>query len=179
MGRIPWADLKLALLTSILVLAAYVGVVQGFNDAHSARDVAERVTAFAELGYGILGGLALNAILRRKRFARPILEFWGAIFVATMILSPVVAGHATPLKGAGIGAAAAGLVALTIWLWGSNHIAVPQRATPTSVVDQPPAPVIERVDRWDRELAELRVKMKEMDARHISGPQQIPGANPA
>lgn len=176
MGRIPWADLKLALLTSILVLAAYIGVVQGFNAAHSARGLPETVTAFAQLGYGILGALALNAILRRNRFARPMLEFWGAIFVATMILSPVVTGNATPIKGAGYGAAAMALVAVTIWLWGSNRVAVAPQAQTQAVAAQPVAPV---VDRWDRELAELRAKMKEMEVRHISGPQQLPRAHPA
>jgi hypothetical protein len=177
MGRLPWADLRLALLTSILVLAGYIGVVEGFNAAHSARNLAESATAFGQLGYGILASLAMTAILRRHRFARPMLEFWGAIFVATAILAPVVAGDATVLKGVATGAAATALVALSIWLWSGDRIVLRQQSKPVQPAKaEPAAPVM---DRWDRELAELREKMKAMDARHISGPQQIPRANPA
>jgi hypothetical protein len=180
MGRLPWADLRLALLTSILVLAGYIGVVEGFNAAHSARNLAESATAFGQLGYGILASLAMTAILRRHRFARPMLEFWGAIFVATAILAPVVAGDATVLKGVATGAAATALVALSIWLWSGDRIVLRQQSKPVQPAKaEPAAPVAPVMDRWDRELAELREKMKAMDARHISGPQQIPRANPA
>ena len=55
MGTLRWADLKLAALTSILVLAAYIGVVQGFNSAHWARNLPETATATALLGCGTLG----------------------------------------------------------------------------------------------------------------------------
>jgi hypothetical protein len=180
MGRIPWADLRLALLTSILVLASYIGFVEGFNGAHAARNLPETVTAFAQLAYGILGGLALTAVLRRQRFARQALEFFGAIFVATAILSPVVSGGASVTIGVASGAVASALVALIIWLWGANRVSVPQRPQPAaSGTSQPVAAPVPVVDRWDRELAELRAKMKEMDVRHISGPQQLPRVHPA
>src|SRR5437762_13361793 len=117
MGPLRWADLKLAALTSILVLAGYIGVVDGFNAAHWARSLAESVTAAAQLGYGTLAFLALIAILKKHRFARPIIEFWGAIFVATAIMSPVVFGNATLSKGILSGDGAALIVALILWLW--------------------------------------------------------------
>ncbi len=177
MRRLPWADLRLALLVSILVLAGYIGVVEGFNDAHSARNLAETATAIGQLCYGALASLAMLAILRRHRFARPMLEFWGSIFVATAILAPVVAGNATVSKGIASGAAAVAIVALSVWLWSGNQIVVRQQVKPAQPAKaEPTVPVM---DRWDRELAELREKMKAMDARHISGPQQIPRANPA
>src|SRR6476620_11025259 len=94
MGTLRWADLKLAALASILVLAAYIGIVDGFNASHWARSFAEHVTAAAQLGYGTLAFFAVISILKQHRFARPLIEFWGAIFVATAIMSPVVFSHA-------------------------------------------------------------------------------------
>ena len=163
MGTLRLADLKLAALTSILVLAAYIGFIDGFNAGHWARNFAESVTAAAQLGYGMLAFFALIAILRKHRFARPLLEFWGAIFVATAIMSPVVLGDTTLAKGLLSGLGASLVVAVVIWLWAGNRtvpIALPS-AKPNPVVIQQ---VISPVDRWDRELAELKSRMSQAQA---------------
>ena len=163
MGTLRWADLRLAALTSILVLAAYIGVVQGFNASHWARNLAESVTAAAQLGYGTLAFFALISILNKHRFARPLIEFWGAIFVATSIMSPVVVDNATFAKAILSGFAASLIVALIIWLWAGNQ------STPAArpVAKEKPVAtqqVISPVDRWDRELAELKAKIREAEA---------------
>lgn len=158
MGTLRWADLKLAALTSILVLAAYIGFINGFNSAHWARNLAERVAATAQLGYGIVAFCALMAILKKHRFARPLIEFWGAIFVATSIMSPVVLGNTTLPRALLSGVAGSLLVALVIWLWAGTQ-AIPV-ARP--VAKEKPAAtqqVISPIDRWDRELAELKARM--------------------
>lgn len=158
MGTLRWADLKLAALTSILVLAAYIGFIDGFNASHWARNFAESVTAAAQLGYGMLAFCALITILKKHRFARPLIEFWGAIFVATSIMSPVVLGNTTLPRALLSGVAGSLLVALVIWLWAGTQ-AIPV-ARP--VAKEKPAAtqqVISPVDRWDRELAELKARM--------------------
>jgi drug/metabolite transporter superfamily protein YnfA len=159
MGTLRWADLRLAALTSILVLAAYIGVVEGFNASHWARNLVESVTAAAQLGYGMLAFFALISVLKKHRFARPLIEFWGAIFVATSIMSPVVLDNATPAKAIVSGFAASLIVALIIWLWGGNHT-IP---VSTPITKERPAviqPAVSPVDPWDRELAELKARMR-------------------
>ena len=164
MGTLRWADLKLAALTSILVLAAYIGFIDGFNAAHWSRNLAESVTANAQLAHGVLAFCALIAILKKHRFARPLIEFWGAILVATSIMSPVVLGN-TPLARALLsGVAASFIVASVVWLWaGTQALPVAQpvaKAKPAATQPQ----VISPVDRWDRELAELKAKMAQAQA---------------
>ncbi|MFN2603154.1 MAG: hypothetical protein ABR582_10410 [Gemmatimonadaceae bacterium] len=168
MGTLRWADLRLAALTSILVLAAYNGVVEGFNASHWARNLAESVTAAAQWGHGTLAFFALLAILKKHRFGRPLIEFWGAIFVATSIMSPVVLDNATFKRGLVNGFAASLIVALIIWLWAGNQTTTVTQTTPVTrpiVKEKPPAiqQVILPVDRWDRELAELKAKIREAE----------------
>jgi len=173
MGTLRWADLKLAALTTILVLAAYIGIVQGFNAAHSARNLAESATATAELGYGTLAFFALIAILRKHRFARPLIEFWGAIFVATAIMMPVVFDNATVKRGVVSGVLASMLVALIIWLWGTL-----QKSPVTREVKAEKTPVVvqaeSREDAIDRELAELKKRMRTMEPLLVTtGPTRL------
>jgi drug/metabolite transporter superfamily protein YnfA len=185
MGTLRWADLKLAALTSILVLAAYSGIVEGFNASHWARNLAESVTAAAQLGYGTLAFFALISILKKHRFARPLIEFWGAIFVATSIMSPVVLDNATIEKAILSGFVASLIVALIIWLWAGNQAAHVTRAIARPVArpiqTEKPAvtqQVIVPVDRWDRELAELKAKVREAEARPIAAVAALHAAVP-
>lgn len=173
MGTLRWADLRLAALTTILVLAAYIGVVQGFNAAHSARNLAESATAAAELGYGTLAFFALIAILQEHRFARPLIEFFGAIFVATAIMMPVVFENATVKRGIISGVVASLLVALIVWLWGTLQKAPVARDVKR---EKTPAPVqVEsRETAIDRELAELKRKMRAMEPALVTtGPTRL------
>ena len=177
MGTLRWADLKLAALTSILVLAAYIGVVQGFNSAHWARNLPETATATALLGCGTLGLFALIAILQKHRFARSLIEFWGAITVATAIMWPVVFGNATVYKGVASGGVASLLFALTVWLWGTLQQAPVTREVKTGKAPAPaPAPVqVEsRESAIDRELAELKRRMRAMEPALVTtGPTRL------
>ena len=174
MGTLRWADLRLALLTTILVLAAYIGVVQGFNSAHWARNLAETATAFALFGSGALGFFALMAILRRHRSARPLIEFWGAISVATAIMWPVVFANVPVSKGLLSGLAAASTVALILWLWGTTQIApahqqIIEKAKPVVI-----AQIETRESAIDRELAELKRRMRHVEPILLtSGPTRL------
>ena len=173
MGTLRWADLRLALLTTILVLAAYIGVVQGFNSAHWARNLAETATAFALFGSGAFGFFALMAILRRHRSARPLIEFWGAISVATAIMWPVVFTHVTVSRGLLDGLAAASTVALILWLWGTTQVspAQPKIENAKPVVIAQPEP---RESAIDRELAELKRRMRHVEPILLtSGPTRL------
>jgi drug/metabolite transporter superfamily protein YnfA len=170
MGTLRWADLRLAALTTILVLAAYIGVVQGFNAAHSARNLAESATAAAQLGYGTLAFFALIAILQKHRFARPLIEFFGAIFVATAIMMPVVFENATVKRGILSGVVASLLVALIVWLWGTLQQAPAAREIKTEKT-RAPVQAEAREDAIDRELAELKKRMRQTEpALATSGP---------
>lgn len=162
MGALRWADLRLAALTSILVLAWYLGSIEGFNGAHSSRSLAESVTAIAQLGYGTLALCALIAVHKRHRFARPFIEFWGTIFVATAMLQPVVAGKPLVRGGLLSGLVATLVVALIIWLWGAERSGaarrfVPQKAT-TRKVESPPQ-VSPRDAEIERELERIKAKV--------------------
>jgi drug/metabolite transporter superfamily protein YnfA len=173
MGTLRWADLRLAALTTILVLAAYIGVVQGFNSAHWARNLAESATAAAQLGYGTLAFFALIAILRKHRLARPLIEFWGAIFVATAVMWPVVFGNATVYRGLTSGVVASLIVALIIWLWATMEKAPAvqaiksERTVATVQVESREAAI-------DRELAELKRRMRAVDPVLVTtGPTRL------
>lgn len=171
MGTLRWADLRLAALTSILVLAWYLGSINGFNAAHSSRNLAETVTAAAQLGYGTLALCALIAVHRRHRFARPFIEFWGTIFVATALLQPVVAGKSLVRNGLLGGLVATLIVALIIWLWGANQPnLVPQKASTRKVESAP------QISPRDAEIArELdRIKAKVAAANSMKTLQAIP-----
>ena len=174
MGALRWADLRLAAITSILVLAWYLGSIDGYNGAHSSRNLAESVTAFAQLGYGTLAMCALIAVHRRHRYARPFIEYWGTIFVATAMLQPVVAGKSLIRGGLFSGFVATLIVALIIWLWsaersGSARI-VPQKAT-TRKIERAP-----QISPRDAEIArELeRIKAKVAAANNLKTLQAIP-----
>ncbi len=171
MGTLRWADLRLAALTSILVLAWYVGSVEGFNGVHSSRNLAESVTSVAQLGYGTLALCALIAVHRRHRFARSLIEFWGAIFVATAILQPVVWGKSLMRTGLLGGFVASLIVALIIWLWGADRPSlVPQKATSKKLESAP------QISPRDAEIArELdRIKAKVAAATSLKTLQAIP-----
>lgn len=171
MGALRWPDLRLAALTSILVLAWYLGSVDGFNGAHSSRNLAESVTAAAQLGYGTLALCALVAVHRRHRFARPFIEFWGAIFVATAILQPVVWGKSLIRTGLLSGLVASLIVGLIIWLWGADRPSiVPQKATSKKV--ESAAQISPRDAEIARELD--RIKAKVARANSLNTLQAIP-----
>lgn len=172
MGTVRWADLRLAAVTSILVLAWYLGSIEGFNGAHSSRNLAETVTATAQLGYGTLALCALIAVHRRHRYARPFIKFWGAIFVVTAILQPVVWGKSPIRTGLLSGFVASLIVALIIWLWGADRPSVVrQQATTTKDVESPP-----QISPRDAEIArELeRIKAKVAGANSLNTLQAIP-----
>jgi hypothetical protein len=172
MGRLRWADLRLAALTSVLVLAWYLGSVEGFNGAHSSRNLAESVTAAAQLGYGTLALIALIAVHRRHRYARPFIEFWGAIFVATSILQPVVWGKSPIRTGLLSGFVASLIVALIIRLWDADRPSVVlQKAAATKKVESAP-----QISPRDAEIArELeRIKAKVARANSLNTLQTIP-----
>ena len=175
MGTLRWADLRLAALTSILVLAAYTGVVQGFNATHWARNLPEMATATALLGCGMLGLFALIAILQKHRFARSLIEFWGALTVATAIMWPVVFANATVYKGVAGGGAASLLFALIIWLWGTLQTTPVPREVKTEKAPAPaPVQVESRESAIDRELAELKRKMRAMEPMLVTtGPTRL------
>lgn len=171
MGTLRWADLRLAALTSILVLAWFLGSIDGFNGAHSSRNLAETVTAVAQLGYGTLALCALIAVHRRHRYARPFIEFWGTIFVATALLQPVVAGKSLIRTGLLSGLVATLIVALIIWLWGAERLSsVPPKATTRKVETAPP--VSPRDAEIERELD--RIKAKVAAANSLRTLQAIP-----
>ena len=121
MGALRLADLRLAALTSILVLAWYLGSVDGFNHAHSSRNLAESVTAAAQLVYGTLALCALIAVHKSHRSARPFIEFLGAIFVATAMIQPVAWGKSLMPFGILSGLVASIVVGLIVWLWGADR----------------------------------------------------------
>jgi hypothetical protein len=171
MGTLRWAELRLAALTSILVLASYSGTVEGFNGAHSSRNLAESITAAAQLGYGTLALCALIAVHRRHRFARPFIEFWGAIFVATAILQPVVWGESQIRTGLLSGFVASLIVGLIIWLWGADRPGiVPQKATTKKV--ESALQISPRDAEITRELD--RIKAKVVAANSLNTLQAIP-----
>jgi hypothetical protein len=172
MGALRWADLRLAAVTSILVLAWYLGSVEGFNGAHSSRNLAESATAAAQLGYGTLALCALVAVHRRHRYARPFIEFWGAIFVATAILQPVVWGKSPIRTGLLSGFVASLIVALIMWLWGADLPSVVRpKATTTKNIESAP-----QISPRDAEIArELeRIKAKVAAANSLNTLQAIP-----
>jgi len=78
-------------------------------------------------------------------------------------MSPVVLDNATVPKAMVSGFAASLIVALIIWLWAGNQATPVTRpvATEKPVVIQQ---VISPVDRWDRELADLKAKIREAEA---------------
>ena len=171
MGTLRWADLRLAALTSILVLAWYLGSIDGFNGAHSSRNLAESMTAAAQLGYGTLALCALVAVHRRHRFARPFIEFWGAIFVATAILQPVVWDKSLIRTGLLSGLVASLIVGLIIWLWGADRPSlVPQKATTRKIESAPQ--ISPRDAEITRELD--RIKAKVAAANSLNTLQAIP-----
>jgi len=174
MGALRWADLRLAAITSILVLAWYLGSIDGYNGAHSSRNLAETVTAFAQLGYGTLALCALIAVHKKHRSARPFIEYWGTIFVATAMLQPVVAGKSLVRGGLFSGLVATLIVALIIWLWGAERPRavriVPQKAiTPKA---ESPAKISARDAEIARELD--RIKAKVAAANSLKTLQAIP-----
>jgi hypothetical protein len=190
MGTLRWADLRLAALTSILVLAWFLGSIDGFNGAHSSRNLAESVTAVAQLGYGTLALCALLAVHRRHRFARPFIEFWGTIFVATALLQPVVAGESLIRTGLLSGLVASLIVAFIIWLWGAErppifHKATTQKATtqkPTARKVESPPQISSRDAEIARELDRIKAKvaaensLKTLQAIPIRVPETDPFA---
>jgi len=158
MGALRWPDLRLAALTSILVLAWYLGSIDGFNSAHSSRNLAESVTAAAQLGYGTLALCALVAVHRRHRLAQPFIEFWGAIFVATAILQPVVWGKSPIRTGLLSGFVASVIVGLIIWLWSADRPGVvPKKAVSKKVESAPQANP--RDAEIERELDRIKAKV--------------------
>jgi len=174
MGALRWADLRLAAITSILVLAWYLGSIDGYNGAHSSRNLAETVTAFAQLGYGTLALCALIAVHKKHRSARPFIEYWGTIFVATAMLQPVVAGKSLIRGGLFSGLVATLIVALIIWLWGAERPRtvriVPQKATTPKA--ESPAKISPRDAEIARELD--RIKAKVAAANSLKTLQAIP-----
>jgi hypothetical protein len=171
MGALRWPDLRLAALTSVLVLAWFLGSIDGFNAAHSSRNLAESVTAAAQLGYGTLAMCALVAVHRRHRFARPFIEFWGVIFVATAILQPVVWGKSPIHTGLLSGFVASVIVGLIIWLLGADRPSlVPQKATTRKIESAPQ--ISPRDAEITRELD--RIKAKVAAANSLKTLQAIP-----
>ena len=174
MGALRWADLRLAAITSILVLAWYLGSIDGYNGAHSSRNLAETVTAFAQLGYGTLALCALIAVHKKHRSARPFIEYWGTIFVATAMLQPVVAGKSLVRGGLFSGLVATLIVALIIWLWGAERprtvrIVTQKETTPKA---ESPAKISPRDAEIARELD--RIKAKVAAANSLKTLQAIP-----
>lgn len=121
MRQLGWGDVRLAILASALVLAGYLGIVEGFNAAHSSSTLIQQATTASQLAYGVLALLALAAIMRRHRVAGPLLEFWGAMFIATVTLAPIVWGDAPVLSGVLSGLVTALFVSVLIWLWRANQ----------------------------------------------------------
>ena len=117
MRQLGWVDLRLAILASALVLAGYLGIVEGFKAAHSSSSLIQRATTASQLAYGVLALLALVAIFVRPRLVGPLLEFWGAMFIATATLAPIVWGDASIWTGVVSGLVTALVVSVLIWLW--------------------------------------------------------------
>ena len=121
MRQLRWSDVRLAIIASALVLAAYLGIIEGFNALHISRTLVRRATTAAQLGYGILALIALGAILRQHRVAGPLLEFWGSMFTATTIVVPPVRGDGPLSMGLRGGVITALVVTVLIWLWRANQ----------------------------------------------------------
>jgi peptidoglycan/LPS O-acetylase OafA/YrhL len=121
MRQLRWWDVRLAIITSALVLAGYIGIVEGYNALHISTTLIRRATTAAQLGYGVLALVALGAILRRHRVAGPLLEFWGSMFTATTIVVPSVRGDGPVSSGLRAGVITALVVAALIWLWRANQ----------------------------------------------------------
>jgi hypothetical protein len=129
MRQLGWADVRLAIVVIALVLTGYLGLVDGFNVARNSSTLLERLAAGAELAYAVLALLALAAIMRRHRAAGPLLEFWGAMLIATGTLAPIVWGHAPILSGVLAGLVTALIVIGVIWLWRANQRSVAGKAS--------------------------------------------------
>ena len=121
MRQLRWWDVRLAIITSALVLAGYIGIVEGYNALHISTTLIRRATTAAQLAYGVLALIALAAILRRHRVAGPLLEFWGSMFTATTIVVPSVRGDGPVSSGLRAGVITALVVAALIWLWRANQ----------------------------------------------------------
>lgn len=178
MGALRWTDLRLAALTSILILAWYLGIIDGYNGVHSSRNLAESVTAIAQLGYGTLALCALIAVHKRHRSARPFIEFWGAIFVATALLQPVVWGKSLMPVGLLSGFTASLVFGLIMWLWSADRpgfvvqtaASKKQKATSKKVEAAPP--ISPRDAEIERELE--RIKAKVAASNNLKTLQAIP-----
>ena len=121
MRQLRWSDVRLAIITSALVLAGYIGIIEGFNALHISTTLVRRATTAAQLGYGVLALIALVAILRQHRAAGQLLEFWGSMFIATTIVVPPVRGDGPLSSGLRAGVITAVVVMLLIWLWRANQ----------------------------------------------------------
>jgi hypothetical protein len=95
-----WLILALFLLAGFGVL----GVSNGFGDMDNAGTNGQRLAATCGMAYGVLGLLAIPALLTGWRGLRLILRLWLITVTLTGGLAPIVWG------GAGVGAGIAGAI---------------------------------------------------------------------
>jgi len=121
-----WYWLRLVAVLAVLALCVWGGLGEGVRNLHVARTAGQRVETWAEVAYGVLGALAIVALLARSRVAMTLLVPWAVAVTTAAALAPAVWGGtgAGPSAWAGAGAA---VVAALVLLGARAHLRAPRR----------------------------------------------------
>ena len=99
----------------LLLLTAWLGMVEGSNGYRSARTSGQHVAAVTQLSYGAAAVLCLVALYLRARWAPAALTAWVVTLTATATLAPIVWADAGILSGLLAGMATAAVAGLASW----------------------------------------------------------------
>ena len=119
------STLRTRVAIAILLLMTALGLQGGITDWSSANTPGRIAATIAQLSYGVTGALAIAALARRSRRAKPMLVAWALFTTTAAGLAPVVWGDAPFLAGVASAVAGAAICA------GVVVLALPRRQTAT------------------------------------------------
>jgi hypothetical protein len=116
-----WSALRLAAICGLLLLTAYIGVVEGLNTAPSAATTGQYLATATQLLYGVLSIASLVAMGLKHRSAGVLLALWGLAVTATAGLASVAWGGSSILVGLVASGATAAIAGLVFWGWRAHR----------------------------------------------------------
>ncbi len=111
-----WRVIRFLSVSSILLLAIWLGVKEGVDGYRGAATASQRIAAGFQIAYGIAAAAALLALLTHRTWLKPALLLWVLTIATTAAAAPVVwggAGWASAALASAVTLAASGLV-----MWG-------------------------------------------------------------
>lgn len=113
-----WSLASLARLAAVLLVvgsSVRLGFTEGVAAARTAVTLGQQVAAATQCAYGVLGVLAIAALLARRRVAGALFVAWSLAVIVTATVAPVVWGQADVSTGLYSGVIAVVITALVTW----------------------------------------------------------------